>query len=519
MFDDQQGFLSRAFLRSAWDLEYKAWEPEEEAALLQRLRDWAARPDLKETSAEGAFVQTFFVDTWGYQLAGRTADPGFTAYPQFRIASTGAGGGAGAADLALGWFGESANPVPQVLCEFKDIRSDLDAPQPRKGNTRSPVEQCLDYLAGARRGLYGAQPVWPWWGLVTDMNEFRLYWWERGRSAFLRFTIRTPGLLPDLLGADEDSRFDRFVFARLFHRTQLLSRGGPPALLRLVERQGGRERELEGAFYQDYRAVRDALFATLQQHNPGYADRPARLLRLTQKVLDRFIFAFYCEDMGQRMLFPPQLIRDAMKEHSLRPTFDEADDDLWRLYSRLFRSMDAGGRLGQIDIRAFNGGLFRQDPEIEALTLPNGFFCKPGQGTNEASIKAHTRTLLHLCASYNYAARGEAKESITLYTLGRIFEQSITELEKKEAELEGRQSLTVLAKRKLPTRRGQGVYYTPEWVVERIVEGTLDPWFAAAKSAAGWPSEAPATLEQLRAYQERVERSAWSIRPAAPALS
>ncbi|MGC9958872.1 hypothetical protein [Roseiarcus sp.] len=69
--------------------------------------------------------------------------------------------------------------VPQVLCEFKDIRSKLDAKQNRKGSTRSPVEQCLNYVRGARRGLFGNEPIQPWWGLVTDMNEFRLYWWDR----------------------------------------------------------------------------------------------------------------------------------------------------------------------------------------------------------------------------------------------------------------------------------------------------------------------------------------------------
>lgn len=133
MFDDRLGFLTRAFLQREWALDYKAWSgSDEEAQLLKRLRTWAARRDLKERSSEGAFVQTFFVDTWGYQLAGRSADAEFTAWPGFPVPTTGAGGGTGEADLALGWFGDSPNAVPQVLCEFKDIRSDLDAPRPAR---------------------------------------------------------------------------------------------------------------------------------------------------------------------------------------------------------------------------------------------------------------------------------------------------------------------------------------------------------------------------------------------------
>lgn len=337
------------------------------------------------------------------------------------------------------------------------------------------------------------------------MNEVRLYWWDRAPQAYLRFVIKAPGpLLPDLLKDDEDARFDRFLFAQVFRRERLLSRGGRPTLLRLVERQGGREKTLEGEFYQDYKGVRDRLFDLLRTQNPDYAQRPGRLLRLTQKILDRFIFAFYCEDMGQRMLFPPQLIRDTLKARSLEPLFESDDDELWRYFSRLFRRMDEGGRLGQVDIRAFNGGLFRHDPEIDALHVPNRIFCEAGQGANPASIARHPFTLLHLCADYNYAARGEARESISLYTLGRIFEQSITELEKKEAELEGRRSLADLAKRKLPTRKAQGVYYTPEWVVDEIVRGTLEPWFAQARAAAGWREPDPPTAEQLDAYEAAV---------------
>lgn len=504
MLDDKQGFLTRAFLQREWATDYKAWRGSEaETALLARLKAWAARPDLKETSAEAAFIQAFFVETWGYALGGTAGGAEHTAYPQHPVAGAGAGGAAGSADLALGWFGEGTNPVPQVLCEFKDIRADLDAPQARKGNTRSPVKQAHDYLSGARRLVFGNEPVVPLWAVVTDMNEFRLYWWNRPQ-AFVRFTVNSPGLLPDLLGADEDTRFDRFAFARLFHRDLLLSRGGPPALVRLIEKQGAPEKKLEGAFYQDYRAVRERLFTILRLHNPAYETNPARLLRLAQKILDRFIFAFYCEDMGDRMLFPPQVIRDLLVARSKEPLFDEGRQTIWDELKSLFGVMDAGGRLGQVNLRAFNGGLFRHDPEIEALSLPNMVFTAAGQGANPNTIKGRPDTLLHLCASYNYAARGDATESIGLYTLGRIFEQSITELEKREAELDQRPSLTVLAKRKLPTRRSQGVYYTPEWVVERIVEGALDPWFAEAKAAAGWPGEAPATAEQLDAYARRV---------------
>lgn len=75
---------------------------------------------------------------------------GYTLAPQFAIQQAGQKGGVGKADLAMGWF-DHETAVPQILCEFKDTRSGLDAKQNRRGNNRSPVQQCADYLTFARR--------------------------------------------------------------------------------------------------------------------------------------------------------------------------------------------------------------------------------------------------------------------------------------------------------------------------------------------------------------------------------
>ena len=134
-------------------------------------------------------------------------------------------------------------------------------------------------------------------------------------------------------------------------------------------------------------------------------------------------------------------------------------------------------------------------------------FCQLGQGQDESSIGAHKLTALYLCATYNYAAdlgeggsRGE-RRSLGLYTLGRIFEQSITELEMREAEADGRPSINKLSRRKT-----DGVYYTPGWVVERVVEGTLGPVIARLKREYGWPPEEKElpSVEAIDAYLARL---------------
>jgi type I restriction-modification system DNA methylase subunit len=524
-------FLSKAFLRSQWEAEYQAWcGSEREKALEERLSAWAKRLVLKETSAESALISVFFRDTWGYAESGQMGgDSDFNLYPKFSISLAGVGGGRGEADLAIGYFASPTNNypfpkthVPQILCEFKDIKIILDVEQKRKGNTRSPVRQCLDYLSFARRGMTGSEPVIPTWGIVTDMNEFRLYWYEKGHQQFLRFVIEPKDLLQGegLLRQTESARFERFLFEKIFHRDTLLTKGGKSLLVSLIHQQRFNDRKLEQEFYAEYRAFREKLYLTLLEHNGEGTGRfpqtRGRLVRLAQKILDRFIFIFFCEDMGRALAFPPQLLRDFLIHRSNERYFDPKKITIWQEMLDLFKAMDTGDTLWEHKINQFNGGLFAPDPELEALHIPNSIFCQHMQGQNEASLYTYKQTLLYLSASYNYAADlskntspapfkdGEAvhrpSKTLGLYTLGHIFEQSITELEILEAEAEGRPSLNKEGKRKR-----DGVYYTPEWVVERIVEETVGARLKDIQRECGWPENDKPSVEAIDAFIERLK--------------
>ncbi len=220
------------------------------------------------------------------------------------------------------------------------------------------MRQCLDYLSYARRGLFPSDPILPIWGIVTDMNEFRLYWFDKAHHQSLRFA---------------------------------------------------------------------------------------------QKILDRCIFIFFCEDMGQALAFPPKLLQEFLIDRSNDPYFDSDETNIWQDVLRLFRAMNEGRAFGGKAINQFNGGLFSPDDDLDRLQVPNSVFCQHLQGSTEASLYSYKETLLYLCASYNYASDlgrfeggqpfdRDPSKSLGLYTLGRIFEQSITELEILEAEADGRPS-------------------------------------------------------------------------------
>jgi hypothetical protein len=527
MSDVHNSFISKPFLRSVWAHEYETFKDSpDEAELLERLKRWASRGAQKETTAQAALLEEFFRATWGYVHAGQAGgEQNYSLYPAFPVAGAGQRGGTGEADAALGHFspGESS-PIPQVLVEFKDIKSVLDAPQKRKGNTRSPVKQGLDYLYAARKGMFGYEPIIPTWAIVTDMNEFRLYWADRGERQFISFAIEKKELFQNatLLEDTETGRFDRFLFSRLFHSDMLIVRGasGRPELLSLIQRQRFRQSELENRFYQEYRAFREHLYRMLLLHNGPETDRfpgtKGRLVRLAQKILDRAIFVFFCEDMGRALGFPPQLLRDYLIRQADDQYFDPRGGEIWQWLRRLFKAMNDGRAFGDHQINQFNGGLFATDLELEKLHIPNSVFCERGQGQNDASLAGNKLTLLYLSASYNYAsgwaegiggdqgrsAKRDPERNIGLYTLGRIFEQSITELEILEAEEDGRVSLNKESKRKR-----DGVYYTPEWVVERIVDETVGRRLTDLKTACGWPSDKQnrlPTLAAIDAYESEL---------------
>lgn len=498
-----QPLFSDAYLRAAYADEYAAFHNSDaEAALIKRLENWQGRSkNLTETQEEGAFLDAFFRGTWGYRANGEgAAGQGFTSFPKLRVAGAGQTGGMGEADLALGWFDHpEIPPTPQVLCEFKDIRSNLDARQNRKGNTRSPVKQCADYLREAGKELYGNEAIQPTWGIVTDMNEFRLYWRNRMPAQYQRFIIATTtgDDVVSLLAQTEEASFQRFLFVKLFHVDALLTTGGDSPLLKTLHKQWILEKEIENDFYKEYRAYRERIYNTLVTYNQGFPGTKGRLVRLAQKLIDRCIFVLFCEDMGEALSFPPNALRDYLKEFSKADWYDPNARDVWNKLKELFHAMDKGDVFLGKRINRFNGGLFEADAELDGLIIPNHVFCEKLQGENEETIKKHPRTLLYMSAMYNFGTSRTGEQAVTLYTLGRIFEQSITELEVLEAEADGRVSLTKETKRKR-----DGVYYTPEWVVQHIVEETIGTRLQEIRDELGWSIEIEGDNDYVRKQKE-----------------
>ncbi|MCB1189396.1 MAG: N-6 DNA methylase [Leptospiraceae bacterium] len=501
MFTAYQPLFAENYLLSSWDAGFHNFSENVDKELLKKFENWASKEFQKETAAESTFVDIFFKQIWGYTASGElNAEEGYTCHSQYPIQKAGQKGGTGEADFALGYFGKNdiVSKIAQVLCEFKDIRSGLDESQNRKGNNRSPVKQCADYIKEVFSSLYGNEPVLPTWGIVTDMNEFRLYFRREIPYKYQKFVIQSnDSAETSLIERSENGQKKRFLFWKLFQSDMLLARHGKSELEKLLDKQWVLEREIENDFYLEYKEYRQKIFETILKYNPNFSGTKGKLVRLTQRFLDRCIFILFCEDMGAELHFPPNVLRDLLIKESVDEDYDPDDNVIWTRIKKLFASMRDGTPFRSHKINKFNGGLFEEEPELESLIIPTFLFCSKGQGINEETLLTDKFTLLYFSAKYNFGVTEKTHErSISLITLGRIFEQSITELEIMEAHADGKVSLSEISKRKR-----NGVYYTPEWVTKYIVEETIGKRLEEIRSEIGLNKNPEISKEEIDKYQ------------------
>ena len=155
--------------------------------------------------------------------------------------------------------------------------------------------------------MFGNEDIIPEWAIVTNMREFRLYWFDRMPHEAMMFTLG--GDLFDqernMLASGDKPRFLRFAFSKMFQVNTLLSSGsGGSALRRLIAQQGVKQKKIEKTFYFEYRDLRETLYNALVTHNPTFVGTKGQLLRVAQRILDRILFVLYCEDRGGVIGFP-----------------------------------------------------------------------------------------------------------------------------------------------------------------------------------------------------------------------
>lgn len=366
----------------------------------------------------------------------------------------------GSVDLALGRFG---GKTPEILAPFElkgaDTR-DLDAIMP--GRNKTPVQQAWEYAMNAR----GVK-----WVLVSNMIELRLYGFGEGTTAYEAFRL-------DRL--TDPAEYARFML--LLSADSLLS----GRTLDLLKQSRAEDRDITDSLYQDYKALRLRLIGAVQAADPAIA--PLDAIAAAQKILDRVLFIAFAEDTG---LLPDNTLSQAFvtrDPYNPRPVWDN--------FRGLFNAIDKGSEA--LKIPRYNGGLFRQDDTINALALPDD-----------------------VCEGFKALGDYDFASEVSVTVLGHIFEQSIADVERLQAQARGEETEDAKATGTKGRRKRDGVVYTPDYIARFIVAETLGAHLeeafteilrAHAKAGADLSDYAAiqwrrksAELEAWQAYRDRLK--------------
>ena len=239
--------------------------------------------------------------------------------------------------------------------------------------------------------------------------------------------------------------FDRFcVLYVLLEASQLMN----DMPLKIKNESLSEEKQITDDFYSVYSAFKRLLFEDLKENNPGI-DK-LLLFKKTQKLLDRILFIRFCED---RKLLPTNstigIISDYKKLKELGYY-----QPLYNVFRTFFDRIDKGfvhGSDKSKDVFAYNGGLFKPDETLDSIKV------------SDDVLRIHCNKL----AQYNFESQ------ISVDILGRIFENSLTEIEEIEKEIEAEKQGVRISSDNKGKRKKDGVFYTPEYITRYIVENTI----------------------------------------------
>jgi len=192
--------------------------------------------------------------------------------------------------------------------------------------------------------------------------------------------------------------------------------------------------------YKDYSQFKSELHHNLVSQNPQFD--VLTIFKKSQKLLDRFLFLFFAED---RQLLPPNSVRLILNDWKDLQDRD-VDIPLYNRFRKYIEYLNTGFKGKRYDVFAYNGGLFKPDEILDAVTIDDNLLYK------------HTATL----SEYDFASE------IDVNILGHIFENSLNELDEIKAQLDGEE-----VDKSKTRRKKDGVFYTPKYITKYIVENTI----------------------------------------------
>jgi len=338
------------------------------------------------------------------------------------------------------------------------------------------------------------------WAVLTNGRKWRLYYGPTSHRLDSYYEVDLPTIL-------EDGDLDDFKYFYLFFRQEafLEDAGGDGFLDDVYDESNVFAQEL-GEDLQDniYEAIKILSEGYLQYSGNDLEEEDLDLIHDSSLIyLYRLIFVLYAEAEGRQLLdtdneiYEDQYSLNALKQEvaeeldSADPKYRDWQDNLSSRLDELFSLIDQGSKSQGIPeedlyIPAYNGGLFRTDPDEddsdEARFLANHtvgdaylarvveLLTRSRNGGGKIFVDYSSLDVRHLGSVYEGLLEYQlhvAEEALTLddgeYVSADEGEDVVVD--------EGEVYLTTGS----GERKATGSYYTPEYVVEYIVDETLGP--------------------------------------------
>ena len=368
-----------------------------------------------------------------------------------------------------------------VVAESKRFGLSLDArDKTDSGQASSPHGQILRYLATADISSDGRVR----WGILTNGPLWRLY----DRRARPRASGYYEADLGALLAADDQDGLR--IFRLLFGRAAFIRRGGAQTTFLEDALAEGRRNEEQVA--QDlsgvvFERVYPALIEALAQNSEADLGdvRQAALI-----FLYRLLFLLYAED---RDLLPVNDGRyddyglrrrvrvDIARRMADGDTFSAIATNYYDHIMTLCRLLDKGD--GSIGLPPYNGGLFAQTaaPLLDQVRLPDNALAPVIYDLSHTETGAGRRYV-------NY-------RDMTVQQLGSIYERLLEREPTRDADG------AIVVRPNSYARKDSGSFYTPQTLVDLIVDRTLKP--LVEERVAAFEAKAAALQSDSRAKAVR----------------
>ena len=463
-------------------------------------REKAFVGNLSEPQLESRFFRPIFkIILPHYEVQGATRD--FSEFPDYAFFPDKVSSDRAQIHKDTASFFKEAYAVGEV--KKWDIELDKFGKN-RQDKRRNPSFQIWLYLHDTE----------PMWGILSNGRKWRLYHQERPLDVYYEVD------LADMLDNNDQEAFRYFYY---FFRKQAFFPNDKGEIFLDVVLKGSEDYaqeigdNLKENVYRAMKNIAEGFFSwkdnCLDPSNPGHCEL---VQRNTMILLYRFLFLLYAE--GKSLLDLTNIqYRDSYsfdrikKQVALKVdgpqsgNYQPIKTTLWGELKDLFRLIDQGSEdlsedLGiedQIHVPAYNGGLFdtKKHPTLEKWTIGDSFLAgaidllsRSGAKNEEKGfVDYSTLEIRHLGSIYEglleyklqiaehdlVATGGKERKWLPLneYNQGKKKKATLKDFNQFDHVQNGQLYLTT----DNGERKATGSYYTPDYIVNYIVENTVGP--------------------------------------------